>query len=171
MAYGDGAGHAYVQDHGEKLYRRSVYTFWKRSILYPEFAVFDAPNREECVVTRPTTNTPLQAFVTLNSVTYVEAARVFAERIMKDGGQTMEHRIDFAMKHVVGRPPMKAEMRVLGGVYRDMLAHYRADEAAAKALTTAGEYRPAEGLDLADHAAWTSVAQVILNLDETLTKE
>lgn len=171
MAYGDGGGHKYVQDHGESLYRRSVYTFWKRSILYPEFAVFDAPNREECVVTRPTTNTPLQAFVTLNSVTYVEAARVLAERILKDGGRTMEQRVDFAMKHALSRSPEKAELQLLGDVYRDMLEHYRADEAAAKKLVTAGEYRAAEGLDVADHAAWTSVAQLILNLDETLTRE
>ena len=170
MAYGEGGGRKYVQDHGENLYRRGLYTFWKRSILYPAFAVFDAPNREECTVSRPVTITPLQALVLLNDVTFVEAARVFAERILVEGGGTFEERIDYAVQNALARPPETREREVLQGVYRDLLAHFQANPEASQELTAAGEWPPAKNVDPAEHAAWTSVAQAILNLDETVTK-
>ncbi|MGB6043398.1 MAG: DUF1553 domain-containing protein, partial [Pirellulales bacterium] len=171
MAYGDGKDKQYVQDHGPDLYRRGLYTFWKRSVLYPAFATFDAPNREECMVSRPITNTPLQALVLLNDVTFVEAARVLAERIMIEGGESIAQRLDYAYRRALARPPSEQERRVLEAVYRDMLVHFQAQPQAARQLATAGEWPPAEQLNAAQHAAWTSVAQAILNLDETLTKE
>ena len=199
MAYGDGTGNGkkYVQDHGPNLYRRGLYTFWKRSILYPAFTTFDAPNREECTVSRPTTNTPLQALVLLNDITFVEAARVFAERIMTEGGDSIAERLDeawtlathientaaaataraerlrldYAYGRALARRPNDRERAVLEGIYRDMLTHFQADLAAARLLVSAGERPAVKDLDSAQHAAWTSVAQAILNLDETLTKE
>jgi hypothetical protein len=171
MAYGDGKGKQYVQDHGPSLYRRGMYTFWKRSILYPAFSTFDAPNREECTVSRPRTNTPLQALVLLNDITYVEAARVFAERIMTEGGDSIAERLDYAYRRALARRPQDRERKVLEDVYRDMLTHYEANPAAARKLVNAGEWPAAKDLNAAQHAAWTMIAQAILNLDETMTKE
>ncbi len=171
MSYGDSAGKAYNQDHGESLYRRGLYTFWKRSILYPAFAAFDAPIREECTVSRPITNTPLQAFVTLNDIAFVEAARVFAERIIREGGGDSGSRIEFAMEVALARPPSTAEAAILEGLLGDMQTHYRADAEAARKIVAAGERPVPNDLDPVTLAAWTSVAQAILNLDEALTKE
>jgi len=171
MSYGDGGNKAYRQDHGENLYRRGLYTFWKRSILYPSFAAFDAPIREECTVSRPITNTPLQAFVTLNDVTFVEAARVFAERIVREGGDKTSSRLAFAMESALAREPSEAEMRILSALFVEMPAHYRENPAAAKQIVAAGESPAASGIDPIEQAAWTAVAQAIMNLDEMLTKE
>lgn len=171
MSYGDSAGKAYQQDHGKSLYRRGLYTFWKRSILYPSFAAFDAPIREECTVSRPITNTPLQAFVTLNDIAFVEAARVFAERIIREGGADTGRRIRFAMEVALARPPSAAEAAILETLLQDMHRSYRADADAARKIVTVGEWPTAKDLDPVVVAAWTSVAQAVLNLDETLTKE
>ena len=171
MAYGDSPSKAYQQDHGDSLYRRGLYTFWKRSILYPAFAVFDAPIREECTVRRPRTNTPLQAFVMLNDTTFVEAARVFAERILMKGGSDLESRIDFAMKTAVARPPSPTEYAILKALLVDMIDHYLAKPDDARKIIVAGEWPISENLDPVTLAAWTSVAQAILNLDEMQTKE
>jgi len=171
MAYGDSPSKAYQQDHGDSLYRRGLYTFWKRSILYPAFAVFDAPIREECTVRRPRTNTPLQAFVMLNDTTFVEAARVFAERILMKGGSDLESRIDFAMKTAVARSPSPTEYAILKALLVDMIDHYLAKPDDARKIIVAGEWPISENLDPVTLAAWTSVAQAILNLDEMQTKE
>jgi hypothetical protein len=171
MAYGDSPDKAYVQDHGRDLYRRGLYTYWKRSIVYPAFSVFDAPNREVCTARRAVTNTPLQAFITLNDVTFVEAARVFAERVLSDGGREFGDRLTFAFRRAVARPPSDRERAVLTSTYYRLLKRYRTDPEAAGALVSAGESPPAAGLDVSKHAAWTGLCQVILNLDETLTKE
>jgi mono/diheme cytochrome c family protein len=171
MSYGDSADKAYIQDHGLNLYRRGLYTFWKRSVMYPAFAVFDAPNREVCVAGRPVTNTPLQAFVTLNDVTYVEAARVFAERVLREGGASFEDRLTFAFRRALARPPTAKELAILKQSHDRLHDKYRRDPDAARALTSAGEYPIAKDLDVAEHAAWTGLCQVILNLDETLTRE
>lgn len=171
MSYGNSGGKAYKQDHGQNLYRRGLYTFWKRSILYPSFSAFDAPIREECTVSRPVTNTPLQAFVTLNDIAFVEAARVFGERIMREGGASSGDRIEFAMERALSRPPSSSEATILKALLQDMQEHYRKDPESAGKIATAGEWPTPAGLDPIELAAWTSVAQAILNLDETLTKE
>jgi hypothetical protein len=171
MAYGDSPGKAYQQDHGDNLYRRSLYTFWKRSILYPAFAAFDAPTREECTVRRPRTNTPLQAFVMLNDTTFVEAARVFAERILRENSSDFGSRIDFAMRTAVARSPSPIEHAILKALLVDMTNHYLARPDDAREIIAAGEWPVSENLDSITLAAWTSVAQAILNLDEMQTKE
>ena len=170
MSYGNSSGKGYQQDHGDNLYRRGIYTFWKRSILYPAFAIFDAPNREECTVRRPRTNTPLQAFVTLNSTAFVEAARVFAERILREE-LGPEDRIDLAMEIALARPPSAVEKETLQGLLADMKAHYQTEPDEACRIIAVGEWPVATDFSPVTLAAWTSVAQAILNLDETQTKE
>ena len=171
LSSGDQEAKSYRQDRGPELYRRGLYTFWKRPILYPAFAVFDAPNREVCVVHRPITNTPLQAFTTLNDVTYMEAARVFAQRLLTEGGPTPASRVSYAMQLALARPPSAKEQKVLLGVYQDSLAQFRQDPAAAVKLVSAGEAPRPKEIDSAELAAWTCVCNTVLNLDETLTKE
>ena len=170
MSYGNSSGKGYQQDHGDNLYRRGIYTFWKRSILYPAFAIFDAPNREECTVRRPRTNTPLQAFVTLNSTAFVEAARVFAERILREE-LAPEDRIDLAMEIALARPPSPVEKETLQGLLADMKAHYQTEPDEACRIIAVGEWPVATDFSPVTLAAWTSVAQAILTLDETQTKE
>ncbi len=171
MSYGDSPDKSYIPSTGPDLYRRGLYTFWKRSIHYPSFAAFDAPNREVCTVTRPITNTPLQAFVTLNDVTFVEAARVFAQRILVEGGPTFDQRLDFAWRTAMARPPLEGERDAMRRLYETMHEHYAVDTDAALALLSAGESARDESLDPAQHAAWAAVCNAILNLDEVITKE
>jgi hypothetical protein len=171
LSAGDQEAKSYVQDHGPALYARGLYVFWKRSVLYPAFSTFDASKREVCVVRRPITNTPLQAFVTLNDVAYVEAARVFAQRVLKEGGPVLDSRLTFAIRTALGRTPTAKERAALGRVYHTTVAQFRSDPKAALELASTGENpRPAD-LDPAEHAAWTCVCNAILNLDETITKE
>lgn len=171
LSAGDQEAKSYVQDHGPDLYRRGLYVFWKRSVLFPAFAVFDASKRETCVLRRPITNTPLQAFVTLNDTTYVEAARVFAQRVLKQGGPTLTSRLDYALRVALGRPATAHEREALSRVYQTTLEQYRNDPAAALQLVSAGESVRPQNLDVPEHAAWTCVCNTILNLDETITKE
>jgi hypothetical protein len=161
----------YVPDHGEKLYRRSLYTFWKRTVAPPALVTFDAAGRETCVVRQSRTNTPLQALNLMNDVTFVEAARVLAQRAMREGGPTVEGRITMAFRLATARPPRPAELRVLLDGYTEHLADYRRDEKAARKLTSIGEAPRDEKLDVCELAAYTAVASVILNLDEVVTKE
>jgi mono/diheme cytochrome c family protein len=171
LSAGDQAEKSYVQDHGPDLYRRGLYTFWKRSILYPGFAVFDAPKREVITCRRLATNTPLQAFVTLNDTTYLEAARVLAQRVLQNGGGTPETRLGYAMRLALGRLPTPKERQVLTLLYQDTLSQYRQDREAALKLASVGEAPRPKELDSGEHAAWTCVCNAILNLDETITKE
>lgn len=160
----------YVQSHGKDLYRRTMYTFWKRTSPPPSLATFDAPDREVCTVRRSRTNTPLQALVLLNDPTYVEAARKFAERMMTEGGATFADRATFAFRLAMSRKPTPAELAVLREVYESDLEKYRKDRAAALKLLGVGESPRNESLDPAEHASFTTVAGVILNLDEVLNK-
>ena len=155
----------------EEQYRRGLYTFWRRSALHPMFAIFDAPTREECAVARPRTNTPLQALVTLNDPTFVEAARVFAQRILLDGPEDLDGRLKLAFRKAVSRPPLDAEMKVLRSRYQAQLKHYEADRAAASKVVNAGAAPRPATLDVAEHAAWTTVASMLLNLDEVIMRE
>jgi len=172
MAFGDGfSAQSFTQSTGKDLYRRSMYTFWKRTVPPPQLATFDAPDREKCTARRALTNTPLQALVLMNDPTYVEAARWLAQRAMTEGGKDVAGRITFAFRKATARMPTAAEMRVLGGLYRQQLAGYRRDRKAALELLSVGEAKWDAKLDASELAAWTIVASAILNLDETITKE
>jgi hypothetical protein len=160
----------YQPDQGEGLYRRGLYTYWCRTFLHPSLLAFDAPTREECQVQRPRSNTPLQALVLLNDPTYVEAARAFAERILREGGTNDGERIRFAMRWAVTREARPAEIEKLLTLLRDHRAHFQADRAAAKQLISVGERPAPANLDDAELAAWASVARVVLNLHETITR-
>ncbi len=158
----------YTQDHGDSLYRRSLYTFWRRSIGPPN--MFDTPARQVCTVRPSRTNTPLHALILMNDVTFVEAARVWAERLMKQPGDA-EERLSLAFRMATARPPSAAERKVLAAGFQRLQQQYAGDRAAAQKLVSAGEYPRTAGLDVAEHAAYTAMMNAILNLDEVITKE
>jgi hypothetical protein len=160
----------YVQDHGENLYRRSLYTFWKRTIAPPAMMNLDAANRETCVVRETRTNTPLQALNLMNDVTFVEASRVLAERVMK-AERTPDQRLVLAWRLAAARPPSATERMILRGSLDRHLAHYAKDRTAAAKLVSTGEAPRDRSLDIAEHAAYAAVCNLILNLDEVITKE
>lgn len=157
-------------DAGQRLYRRGVYTHWQRQYLHPSLLAFDAPSREECVADRPRSNTPLQSLVLLNDPIYVEAARVFAENIMRQGGATFEERMQWAFARAVAREPRAEELAILNQLFEQHQATYRADVESATKLISVGQYRRPEDLDVAELAAMTSVARTLLNLHETITR-
>ena len=160
----------FKQDAGEALYRRSLYTFWKRTAPPPSFLTFDAPSRETCTVRRARTNTPLQALVLMNDKQYVEAARHLDEKMIA-AGPTPPERAAYGFRLATGRAPSDSETAVLVKLYQDQLIEYQANKDAAAKFLSVGETKRNETLDVAEHAAWTLVANVILNLDETVTKE
>lgn len=171
MAFGGGfSAQTYVQDHGEKLYRRGMYTFWKRTVPPPNLQTFDAPEREFCVVRRSVTNTPLQALVLMNDPTFVEASRKLAERMLHEGGTTPKSRIAFAYELAMSREPRDGEVRVLTDLYQRQRDAFARDKDAATKLLSVGESKRDEKLDPAVLAAWSTVASTILNMDETITK-
>jgi hypothetical protein len=159
----------YQQSHGSDLYRRTMYTFWKRTSPPPALSTFDAPDREVCTVRRARTNTPLQALVLMNDPTYVEASRKLGERMMHEG-RSSEDRIASAFRLVLARKPSAEETAVLKAVYERQVERYRDDKPAAEKLLSVGESPRGDGLDVAELAAWTNVASVILNLDEAVTR-
>lgn len=171
FSYGDSADKTYVRDKGADLYRRSIYTFWKRSILYPSHAIFDAPNREVCTARRPVTNTPLQAYVLLNDETFVEAARVLAQGVSAEHLEHFSKQLHRAFHRALARPPSAAEAATMENLYHQMLVVYRRQPEAAARLLAVGDSPPLAGADPASLAAWTCVANAILNFDETITKE
>ena len=154
---------------GEDLYRRGLYTFWRRTTPYPTFVIFDAPDRAECTFERPRTNTPLQALATLNDPQFVEAARVLAQRLLTETTGT-DSRITLAYRLTLSRPPAAREMELMRPFVDEQLALYQKQPEAAKALATAGRAPRPNSLDPAEHAAWTAFANVMLNLDETITR-
>jgi hypothetical protein len=160
-----------VQDHGENLYRRSLYTYFKRTVAPPTMMTFDAAGRETCVVRETRTNTPLQALALMNEVTFVEAARVLAERMMREGGLTPEERITLGFRLVTARMPRSAELFVLLQNFQRHREEYRKTPEAAHRLLKAGEHPLDNRLNADDLAAYTAVAGLILNLDEAITKE
>ncbi|MCP4847488.1 MAG: DUF1553 domain-containing protein [Verrucomicrobiaceae bacterium] len=163
-------GLRYKRDSGEKLYRRSMYTYWKRSAPMPNMLIFDAPTREKCMIQRPVTNTPLQALVTLNDPQFVEAARAFSQRLIKEGGNDTASRIDYGFKLALSRPATQAEVKVIERVLGDQLTRFRNDPKKAKEFLAVGEMARDETIDAVDHAAWMVVGQLLLNMDETLTR-
>jgi hypothetical protein len=161
----------YVQDHGDKLYRRSLYTFWKRTVAPPLLTTFDAPGREACMVRETRTNTPLQALNLLNDVTFVEAARVLAERVLKEKSKTDDERLTLVFRLVVSRKPKDGELEVLRGALAHHREVYAADRKKALKLLQVGEAPRDETLDAVEVAALANVVSVIFNLDEALNKE
>jgi hypothetical protein len=161
----------YVQDHGEKLYRRSLYTFWKRTIPPPAMANFDAPSRESAVLHRSVTNTPLQALNLLNDVTYLEAARLLAERMLREGGSTSANRIAFAFRLATGRRATATESAILGDALEYARKRFADRQDAAVKFLAVGEYPRDQKLDVKELASYASVASLILNLDKTITKD
>jgi hypothetical protein len=159
----------YVADTDTGLYRRSMYTFWKRTCPPPSMAAFDAPDRETCVIRRARTNTPMQALVLMNDPTYVEAARVFAVRIIEHSADDVE-RLDFAFTSAVARPPADSERRVLQGFLETARKRFAAEPDAANNLLTVGNAKVDMSIAPAELAAWTSVASIVLNLDEAISK-
>ncbi|MCE9631560.1 MAG: PSD1 and planctomycete cytochrome C domain-containing protein [Planctomycetia bacterium] len=160
----------YPTDTGEKQYRRGLYTWWQRSFLHPSMLAFDAPSREECCAERTRSNIPQQALALLNDPSYVEASRAFAAWIMKDGGKSPEERSAWAWRQVLQRVPRIEEMETVVPLYRQQLAAYQADPAAAAALVKVGFAPAPTGVDSAELAAWTHVARVLFNLHETITR-
>ncbi len=172
MAFGDGfSAQSYTPSAGKDLYRRSMYTFWKRTVPPPQLTTFDAPDREKCTARRTLTNTPLQALVLMNDPTYIEAARCLAQLAMIEGGRGVGSRIGFAFRRATSRLPSTKEMQVLRNLFQQQLAHYRSDKKAAFELLNVGASKWDEKLDAPELAAWTMVASAILNLDETITRE
>jgi Protein of unknown function (DUF1553)/Protein of unknown function (DUF1549)/Concanavalin A-like lectin/glucanases superfamily/Planctomycete cytochrome C len=160
----------YKRDTGEKLYRRSMYTFWKRAAPPASMDILNAPNRETCTTRRDRTNTPLQALVTLNDVQFVEAARFLAQTALKDGGATDDAKIDFVARRLLSRPFRAEEMKVVRDSFTDLTAHYQTREADARKLITVGESQPDPSLDARTLAAWTMLVNELMNLDEVLNK-
>jgi hypothetical protein len=157
-------------DTGASLYRRGLYTYWCRTFLHPSLLAFDAPTREECTVERTRSSTPLQALVLLNDPIYVEAARVFAEHIIKRGGGDTAARLDWAYRRAVSRGVRPEEVTLLSELYQKHLAEFRADRAGAEKAVAVGQWPVPKDVDAAELAAWTSVARVVLNLHETITR-
>ncbi len=169
MAFGGMTG--YDQATGEGLWRRSLYTFWKRTILAPNMQAFDATAREFCNVRDTRTNTPLQSLNLMNDVTYIEAARMIAERMLKEGGTTAEQRIAWAFRAITSRQPSDQEVQVLARHFTKQLDSFKRDTEAVKKLLAVGEKRNDDKLDKAELAAYATTASLLLNLDEVITKQ
>jgi hypothetical protein len=172
MAFGEGfSAQSYVQSHGRDLYRRGMYTFWKRTVPPASLATFDAPDREKCTARRALTNTPLQALVLMNDPTFVEAARALAQRVISEGGKDDSARLAYAFRLATARKPTGGESGVLRRLLQQRLDGFRKDPRAAAKLIAIGESPHDTRLDPVQLAAWTTVASTILNLDETITKQ
>ena len=161
----------YGQAKDEGLWRRSLYTYWKRTILTPNMQVFDATAREACTVRDTRTNTPLQALNLMNDVTYIEAARLLAERMLKEGGATTEQRLVWAFRALTSRPPDAQERQVLRDNLQAQLTFFRANVSAAEKLLAMGEKRNDAKLNAAEIAAYATTASLMMNLDEVITKQ
>ncbi len=161
----------YTQDSGEALHRRSLYTYWKRSVPNPAMLIFDAPFRETCTLRRPRTNTPLQALNLLNDPTYVESSRLLAQRMMREGGESAESRLAFGFRLVTARTPRAAEMAILKASLERTLREFQSDPAGAASLLKVGEAATDASLNVAELASFTTLASTLLNLDEAVTKE
>ncbi len=160
----------YTQDKGEALYRRGLYTFWKRTAPPPSLTAFDAPSRERCCVQRSNTNTPLQALALMNDVQYVEASRFLAQRLLKEGGATDDERLAFGYQLTTSLSADAADVAILREVLDAQRIEYRKNGEAAKQLLTVGEKAGDPALDASEEAAWTIVASLLLNLDAAITR-
>jgi hypothetical protein len=171
VAQRDNPSATYVQGHGDELHRRSLYTYWKRSVPHPGMMLFDAPFRETCTLRRSRSNTPLQALNLLNDPTYVEAARFLAQRMIQEGGTTPESRLAHGFRLLLARNPSPQELQVLTAAVERSIKDFAKDPEAAKQLLTLGDARTGAKLNAVELGAYTTVASTLLNLDETITKE
>ena len=160
---------SYEQQGGSSLYRRSLYTFWKRQSPPPSMLAFDAPTRETCTVQRSRTNTPLQALALLNDITFVEAGRKLAERAIRAGGDESAV-ARFLFRSATARPPAESERQILLRVYRDQRNAFRRQPDDALKLVSVGESNRDESIDPVELAAWTSIAGMVLSLDESISR-
>ena len=170
VAFGGSNTQNYRRDSGSALYRRSIYNFFKRTAPPPFMVNFDAPNREQFCTKREKSNTPLQALQLMNDVQHVEAARSLAQRMIEQGGATLPDRLAFAYRTVLSRSPSEREVRVLEKQLATNLGHYQQDKELAKKLIMLGESKASEKIDPSELAAYTMVANTLLNLDETVTR-
>lgn len=170
VGFGGSNTSVFAQDKGENLYRRSMYTFWKRTSPPPSMSTFDAPDRETCQVRRARTNTPLQSLVLMNDVQFVEAARKLAERVLREGGSTPAERFVFAFRTTTSRFPESYERDSLIRLHKEYLEEFQSKPENAEKLLSAGESPRDTDLPVADLAAWTMVCHLLLNLSETVTQ-
>ncbi len=157
-------------DTGESVYRRGLYTFWCRTFLQPSLQAFDAPSREECTIERVNSNTPLQALALLNDTTYVEAARALAEETMQHGGAKTDDCINWTFNRTLERKPTSQEFKLLNNLYQKEFKHYSQDTVGATNLLSVGQLPTPKDAKIPELAAWTSVARVVLNLHEAITR-
>jgi hypothetical protein len=170
VGYSDSNTRYYLQDHGDALYRRSIYAFLKRTAPPPFMSNFDAPNREQFCTKRERSNTPLQALQLLNDTQHFEAARAFGERILTEGGERFEERMTFAYRVALSREPATAELATLRRAFEHYSKRYRNDVEAARKVVSVGESKPKAAHDVSELATYTLLANLILNLDETITR-
>jgi mono/diheme cytochrome c family protein len=156
---------------GDDLYRRAIYTHWQRTFLHPMLGNFDAPSREESNVNRINSNTPLQALDLLNDPIFVEAARAFGERILKEGGARLNGQIEWAFREATGRGPDNDELKILADLHDESLAHFREDPADGRKLLAVGDAPVPSKMNPAELAAMSNVARTILNLHEVITRD
>jgi Protein of unknown function (DUF1553)/Protein of unknown function (DUF1549)/Planctomycete cytochrome C len=171
VAQRDNPKAAYQQGSGDDLHRRSLYTYWKRSVPHPGMLLFDAPFRETCALRRSRSNTPLQALNLMNDPTYVEAARFLAQRMIQEGGASIETRLTHGFRLLLARNPSQQELQVLTAAAERSIQDFTKDSEAAKQLLSLGEAKSDDKLPPAELAAYTTVASTLINLDETITKE
>jgi hypothetical protein len=160
----------WATSQGTDRYRRGLYTFWRRTVPYPSMAAFDAPSREICAIKRVRTNTPLQAFVTMNDPVYVETAQALAQRIVREGGSDIRTRVQYGLQLCLCRPPEPEQVEPLVALFDAEYTRFRADSPAAASLSGAAAGALPAGTSSAELAAWTTIASVLLNLDGVLTK-
>jgi hypothetical protein len=166
----NGGQNAYPTSKGEDRYRRGIYTFWRRTMPPPSMTTFDAPSRESCTLRRQPTNTPLQAFVTMNDPVFVECSQALARRMVREGGAETDARLRYGLRLCTGRPPTDQQVSALAKLHADEHAEYLTKTDAAVKLATLPLGALPANTDAADMAAWTVVANVLLNLDTVLTK-
>jgi len=160
----------YTQERGDALYRRSLYTYWKRMAMEPDMDAFDAPTRDTVCTRRQRTNTPLQALVTMNGIQYIEASRVLAERILVEGGKDPKQRIDYLGQILLAHDPSAEVEATLEESLKKMEHHFAANPKAARDLVAVGESGPKPTITAHELAAWTMLVNETMNLDETLNK-
>jgi len=163
------SGYKYEKSTGADLYRRGLYVYWRRSTVYPSFVTLDAPTREFCVSQRAKTSTPLQSLVLMNDPVFVEAARAFAQRVLAEPNLDDSARAQFAWRLALSRSPTEIEQKILNRTLEKQLATYRADPEAAKKLASVGDLAQPAKIDVCELAAWTTLCNVILNLNETIS--
>ncbi|MEC7906641.1 MAG: DUF1553 domain-containing protein, partial [Verrucomicrobiota bacterium] len=170
VAYSDSNTAHFFQDHGENLYRRSLYTFWKRTAPPPNIVVFDVPSRENCNVRRERTNTPLQALTLMNDKQYVEAARRLAERVMQSDQSSQDVQIEAMYRFAFGSAPTERHHSILESSYRKFRSSFSEKRSDAEALIKFGDSNPDPSLDPIELASLTMVANQIMNLDSFVSK-